>query len=293
MYPRIRFMSRNNSSGFHHLAQVNKLHFMLPIAFTIILAMFFAYFVLSIAFHGFPSSLFDGGNKFFELNIFLMAAVSLIGLLIFFHYFRKKPELTVKLFAAAFILSGILSTLLFVKLIFVTLQLELPVLLLVAALITYVGAYFAYLILVDSLSVTKKNVLFFFCSAALGSFVGVIMPSILVIAISLCFALVDLVLIKRNTVEQFLGKTGYETMLAQISFTSKQWGIGIGDLTCYSIVAANTLLNFGLIAGGISVLLILIGSLISLALTLRLIRVPGLPISITLGLMPSITLLFL
>jgi len=286
-------MPRINSLGFHQSARANKLRFMLPIMLTILLATFFAYFVLSVAFHGFPSSLFDGGNNVFvELNIFVIVAVSLTSLLLFVHYFRKEPELAVKVFAAAFILSGILSTLLFVKLIFVSLSLELPILLLIVALVTYVGAYFAYLLFVDSLSVTIRNALFVFCSAALGSFVGITIPPFLVIAISLCLSVVDLVLIKRKTVEQFLGNTGYERIVTQISFSSRHWGIGIGDLTCYSIVAANTLLNFGLIAGGISVLMILLGSLISLTLTLRMFRVPGLPISITLGLLPSIALLF-
>ena len=286
-------MPRINSLGFHHLARANKLRFMLTITVTIILAIFFAYFVLSVAFHGFPSSLFDGGNEaFIELNIFVIVAVSLASLLLFVHYFRKDPEMAVKVFAAAFILSGILSTLLFVKLIFVTMSLELPLLLLIAALVTYVGAYFAYLLLVDSLSVTIKNALFVFCSAALGSFVGITIPPFLVVGISLCLSIVDLVLIKRKTVEQFVGKTGYEKIITQISFSSKQWGIGVGDLTCYSIVAANTLLNFGLIAGGISVLMILFGSMISLTLTSRMFRVPGLPIAITLGSLPSIVILF-
>lgn len=287
-------MPRISSFGFHSLAKVNKLHFMLPILFTIILAIFFAFFVLSLAFQGFPSSLFAGDNKFFvELNIFIIVGVSLTSLIIFFYYFRKRPELAVRLFVASFILSGILSTLLFVKLVFTSMSLEFPLILLIVALITYVGAYFAYLILVDSLSDRTRNLLFVFCSAALGSFVGIIVPPFLVIGISLCLSVVDLFLIKRKTLEQFVGKAGYEKILSQVAFSSKQWGIGIGDLTCYSIVVANTLLNFGFIAGGLSVLMVLVGSFMSLILTLRMIRVPGLPISITLGLLPSIILSFL
>jgi hypothetical protein len=197
----------------------------------------------------------------------------------------------VKLFVAIFILSGILSTLLFAKFIFNYLSLEFPLVLFFVALVTYVGAYFAYLIIVDSLSEKTKNMLFIYSSAALGAFIGIITPPILVIVLSVCFSALDLILIERKIVQKFLGKIQYERVITLISFSKREWGIGIGDLTCYSIIVANTLLNFGLIAGGLAVLMILVGSLVSLSLTFRITWVPGLPISITLGLLPSLTIL--
>ena len=274
------------------LAKINRLHFMLPIFFTIIISIILAYFVLIFAFHGIHSTtLFEGSESFFvAVNISAIVAVSATSLLVFLHYFRKKPELAVRVFSAAFILSGILSTLLFAKLVFIYTNLEAPLILLIVALVTYVGAYFAYLIFVDSLSNRMKNLLFVVCSGALGSFVGVIVPSLPVLGISLCLSLVDLVLIKRKTVAKFVGEAIYERMITQVAFSSREWGIGIGDLTCYSIVVANTSLNFGFIAGGLSMLLILAGSFLSLAITLRIIRVPGLPLSLTLGILPSIVI---
>ena len=80
-------------------------------------------------------------------------------------------------------------------------------------------------------------------------------------------------------------------MIMKVAFTNRKWGIGIGDLTCFSMIVANSSVSYGVLVGGLSLLLILVGSLLSLALTIRMIRIPGLPISTILGLMPSILLL--
>jgi hypothetical protein len=252
-----------------------------------------AYYVLTLALNGNNSLLlFDDSENFFvAFNISVIIVVSIASLFIFFYCLKKKPQLAVKVFAAAFIISGILSTLLFAKLVFVYMNLESPLILLIVALVTYVGAYLAYLILVDSLSDRMKNLLFVVCSGALGSFVGIVIPSPPVIGISLFFSLLDLVLIKRRSVENFVGDVVYEKMISQVAFSSKEWGIGLGDLTCYSLVVANTSFNFGFIAGGLSMLMILLGSFFSFIMTFRMIRVPGLPISMALGLLPSILLL--
>jgi len=99
-------------------------------------------------------------------------------------------------------------------------------------------------------------------------------------------------LIKRKTVEKIVGEATYEKLITGITFSNKEWGIGIGDLTCYSIVVSNTSLNFGILTGGLSLLMISIGSFLSLALTIKMVRIPGLPIAMVLGLLPSIILSF-
>ena len=89
-----------------------------------------------------------------------------------------------------------------------------------------------------------------------------------------------------------VGEEAYEKLMIYVTFSNKEWGIGIGDLTCYAMIAANSLVNFGVLAGVISLFLILLGSFLSMALTVRMFRVPGLPIPVVLGLLPSIVLLF-
>jgi hypothetical protein len=186
-----------------------------------------------------------------------------------------------------------LSTLLFAKQIFILLNLESPLFLLVVAVVAYIGTYFAYLAFVESLSDRARNMLFVLCSGTLGSLLGVLVPTLLVIGISLFLSVADIILVGRGTVEKIVGEAEYENLIMKVAFSNREWGIGIGDLTCYAMVVANSLLNFGIFAGSLSLLLILIGSFITLRLTIRMFRVSGLPIPVTLGLMPSIILLFL
>jgi hypothetical protein len=117
-------------------------------------------------------------------------------------------------------------------------------------------------------------------------------PTTAIIGISLFLSLADLILIKKKTVEKMVGDTTYEKLISGVTFSNGQWGIGIGDLTCYSIVVSNTSVTFGVLAGVLSLLMISIGCFLSLILTVKMIRIPGLPISIVLGLLPSIIILF-
>lgn len=272
------------------LAKINQAYFVLPILFTIIISILLAQFTVSAQVHSNNlASLFDSADEFFvTLNIVAITLISILSLFIFFHLFRKRRELAVRILVATFILSGILTTLLFTKLLFSTLKLESPIILIVVAIITYIGAYFGYLVIIDNISDRMRNILFVICSGILGSFFGVLVPPLPIIGSLLLLSFVDVVLIERKTVEKIFGEIAYEKMITEIAFSNKEWGIGIGDLTCYSIVVANTAANFGFLLGGFSLLLILVGSFLSLEITIRKGRLPGLPISIVLGLLPAI-----
>lgn len=281
------------SPNSHLSIKINKLHFLLPIFFAILISMICSLFVLLSEPIGNSTVLFDGSNEYFVvLNILIIALLSIASFFVFFRIFNKKPRLAVKIVVASFILGGVLSTLLFGKLVFNLLNLDSPFLLVVVAIVAYIGAYFAYLSIVDALSDRMRNLLFVVCSGALGSFLGVLLPVVPVAGISLFLSVLDFFLIKRKTVEDIVGKETYEKLVLSVAISNQEWGIGIGDLTCYSMVVSNALVIFGFFTGIVSLLLILLGSLISLTLTLRMVRLPGLPIPIALGLIPSLSLLF-
>ena len=274
--------------------KISRLHFVMPIFLAILISMICAQLVLLSEPSGNSTVLFDGINEYFVvLNILIIALLTIASFFVFFHIFNKKPRFAVKIVVAAFILGGVISTLLFGKLVFNLLHLDSPFLLIVVAIVAYVGAYFAYLSIVDALSDRMRNLLFVVCSGSLGSFLGVLLPAVSVVGISLFLSVLDFFLIRRKTVETIVGEKTYEKLVFSVAISSEEWGIGIGDLTCYSMVVSNALVIFGFFAGVVSLLLILMGSLISLALTLRTVRLPGLPIPMTLGLIPSIILLFL
>ena len=275
-------------------ANINRLYFMLPIFFAILVSAICAQFVLLAEPIRGSNIFFDGISELLvAIDIIIITLVSIVSLFVFFRVFKKRPEFALKILVAAFILGGVLSTLLFGKLVFTLLGLSSPIFLVVVAIVAYAATYFAYLVIVDALSNRMKNLLFVICSGVLGSFLGVLLPTVLVIGISVFLSVLDIILIKRKTVENIVGRKSYEKLVVKVTFSNQEWGIGIGDLTCYALVVSNALVAFGVFAGFSSLLLILIGSFVSLALTIRRFRLPGLPIPVTLGLLPSIILGFL
>ena len=272
--------------------KINKLYFLLPVFFTILIALIYSQLVLvSQAESNSATFLFEGYNEVFIVaNIALIIIISTLSLLIFFHMLKTKRDLAIRVLVSSFIMGGILSTLLFGKHIFILLNFDSPLFLLVVAFVAYFGTYFAYLAFIDALSNKTRNALFLVSSGTLGSFLGVLVPMLPVIVLSLFLAVADVVFIGRSTVEEIIGNTDYEILIMKLSFSNRNWGIGIGDLTCYAMIVANTSISYGALPGCLSLLLILLGSFLSLLLTIKKLRIPGLPISTVLGLLPSILL---
>ncbi len=275
--------------------KINKLYFLLPIFFAILLSLIYSQFVLLAQPYSSSSTfMFEGYSAvFIALNIIAIVIISAVSLFIFFHILKTKREVALRILVATFIIGGMLSTLLFGKHLFILLNLESPLFLLVVAFVAYIGAYFAYLSFVDALSDRARNALFVVCSGTLGSFVGVLVPILPVIGISLFLSVADLILINRGVVEEIVGEAEYEKLIMKLAFSNRKFGIGIGDLTCYSMVVSSSAVSYGFLVGGLSLLLILVGSLLSLVLAMRMVRIPGLPIAMGLGVLPSIVMLLI
>lgn len=287
-------MERTSAPEKRFSVKINKLYFLLPIFFAILISLVYSQLVLLAQPYSDSSTFtFEGYSEvFIALNIFAIAVISATSLFIFFHLLKTKKEVALRILVATFIIGGMLSTLLFGKQIFILLNYESPLFLLVVAVVAYVGTYFAYLAFIEALSDRARNMLFVVCSGTLGSFIGVLVPILSVIGISLFLSVADLVLISRSTVEKIVGEAEYEKLIMKIAFSNREWGIGIGDLTCYAMVVSSSSVSFGVLVGGLSLLLILVGALLSLVLAIRMVRIPGLPISIVLGLLPSMAMLF-
>jgi hypothetical protein len=182
-----------------------------------------------------------------------------------------------------------LSSLLFGKLVFTLLGLKSHFLHILAAAIAYVGVYCAYLVIVDAISERTRNTLFIVCSGSLGAFLGVLIHLLPIIGISIALSVVDMILVKRKTVQRTVGLPAeYEEMIMRMTFSTKDWGIGIGDLVCYSMIVSSSSVNFGALVGGLSLGFILMGSLLTMKLAMKHMQVPGLPIVTALGLLPPI-----
>jgi hypothetical protein len=272
---------------------MRKLYFLLPVLFAILVATVFAFLMLHAGSRGATSSylLFNYGEVFSPLNILAMAVAAAAVLSVFFLLARAGKEVAVRLLIASFIGMGSLSTLFIGRLVFVLSGSESQLLLVVLAAVAFTGMFGAFLVLIDMASREARNWLFVVSSGAFGAFLGVLVPTVPTIGILAVLSAADTILILSNQVQKMLGDAKYGELIMSVSFSADDWGIGVGDLLCYSMIAANTSLYFGAYAGGLSMLFLLAGAFLTMKLAEKHTRVPGLPIAVALGLLPSITLL--
>jgi hypothetical protein len=288
-------MAQYNSLGLFFSSKSGKVGFIYPIFFAIIISMFLVQLILLVS--PYEEETLVSLQRSFTIstvvNLVIISVMSAIGLFGLFKIKKIRNKTASKVLIAMFIEGGMLAILLFGKLLFISLNLESPVFLVFVAVIAYIGSYFAFLSFVDSLSRKAKNRLFVVSSGSLGSFLGLLLPFPILIAVSAILAIADTFLIQTKFFKNFLGDAKYEKTIIEMAFSTSEWGIGIGDLIGYSMIVSGASANFGLVVGGLSLLLILVGALFTMRLTVKQRQVPGLPIATALGLLPSIIALFL
>jgi len=274
--------------------KTSRLNLVIPIFFTILIAIVFSQLVLlSQPYNEEALFLLFNYEIFSPLNLFIMTISIVIILFLFLRAVKTGKEIAVRILVSFYILAGCYSMLLIGRLVFFMSGSDSQLLLLVPAAATFVGMFGAFLVFIDSISRKARNRLFVVSSGAFGALMGVVVPATYVLTTLIALSIADMILVLKRSVQKTFGETKYEELLQQLTFSTREWGIGIGDLVCYSIIAANTSVYFGVYAGIISLALILFGSYITIKMAAKQTRFPGLPIPIGLGLLPSIILLLL
>ena len=288
-------MARINSNGLPFSTRLSNASFLYPIFFAIIISMVLVQLILLV--NSYQERPLLSLQKSFTtstiLNLLVVSVLSAIVLFILFRIRKIRNKTAAKALIAMFIEGGMLAILLFGKLLFISLGLETPIFLIFVAVVAYIGTYFAFLAFVDSLSQKARNRLFVISSGSLGSFLGLLIPILPVIGISIILAITDIFLIQTAFFQRMLGEAKHEKIIIEMAFSTNEWGIGIGDLICYSMIVSSTSANYGILVGSLSLLFILTGALFTMKLTAKQRQVPGLPIATTLGLLPSILVLIL
>ena len=126
---------------------------------------------------------------------------------------------------------------------------------------------------------------------ALGTFLGISIPTLSAILILVFLAIYDVFAVYRGPVGK-IAHSGLE-QLRGLSFSFKDVQMGLGDLTFYSMLSGHMLLNFGFIPCLASITGILFGCLLAFKMLERKGMFPGLPFPVALGLIPLIISLFL
>jgi len=133
----------------------------------------------------------------------------------------------------------------------------------------------------------KTHSLLILClGGALGTFLGVSIPTLSAVLILGFLAVYDVFAVYHGPVGK-IAHSGLE-QLRGLSFSFKYIQIGLGDLTFYSMLSGHMFLNFGFIPCLASIIGISFGCLVSFKMLEKKGMFPGLPFPITFGLTAGI-----
>ena len=126
------------------------------------------------------------------------------------------------------------------------------------------------------------NVVVLLLGGALGTFLGVSIPTLSAMLILSFLAVYDAFAVYHGPVGK-IAHTGLE-QLKGLSFSFRDVQMGLGDLTFYSMLSGHLLFNFGVFPCAASVLGILLGCFLAFKMLEKKGMFPGLPFPIFLGL---------
>jgi len=161
-------------------------------------------------------------------------------------------------------------------------------LILIALIMTIALAFFT----VDADNRMKNGGLLIF-GAAIGAFLGVVLPVWTSVLLLIGLAIYDYYSVKRGPIRKIVELTEDDPdKLGVLAVSSAEWDIGLGDVAFYGMMTVLALVNFGLLPTILAVVGIISGFLITLKLLEKRGLMPGLPIPVALGLL-GITIGFL
>ena len=154
--------------------------------------------------------------------------------------------------------------------------------LILIALIMTMGLAF---ITVDDTNRMKNGGLLIF-GAAIGAFLGVVLPVWTSVLLLIGLAIYDYFSVKKGPIRKIVELTEDDPdKLGALAVSSAEWDIGLGDVAFYSMMTALALVNFGFLPTILTVIGIIAGFLITLKLLEKRGIIAGLPAPVALGLL--------
>ncbi len=158
------------------------------------------------------------------------------------------------------------------------------------------GFLLTYIFQSDKFSSRAKNVVILIFGVLIGAFMGVIMPTWTTMMILMGISIWDIISVRRGPIKKLFqlfdqeikeseqSNTEKPTELTPEDFREASMEIGIGDIAFYSLLASHALISTdSIIVWGITTIGVLIGALWTLRLIRRSKILPGLPLSIFIG----------
>ncbi len=159
-----------------------------------------------------------------------------------------------------------------------------------------IGFLLTYIFHSDKFSGRAKNTVILIFGVLIGAFMGVIMPTWTTMMILAGISIWDIISVRRGPIKkifqlldpemQELEQQGTEkpTEISPESFREASMEIGIGDIAFYSLLASHALISTdSVLVWGITTIGVLIGAMWTLRLIRRNKILPGLPLSIFIG----------
>ncbi len=150
------------------------------------------------------------------------------------------------------------------------------------ALIMTIGLAF---LTVDEHNRMKNGGLLIF-GAAIGAFLGVVLPVWTSVLLLIGLAIYDYFSVKRGPIRQIVELTEDDPdKLSALAVSTDEWDIGLGDVAFYGMMTVLALVNFGFLPAILTVIGVVAGFLITLKLLEKRGIMAGLPIPVALGLL--------
>lgn len=223
-----------------------------------------------------------------SFDLLTPAFVSLLVLSGLFYGLRRHGEQTARFVIAGITLAGTLSGLLLLKL-WLDAYGTVPVTFyLLVAPTGYLGVYWSVRSYYGRISPRKSGLLMVASTTLIGALIGTSFPLTFTILLLLALSFLDILVVETDLMRRTVGQKTYDSLMTIVTLPLDKYAVGLGDFLAYSILVASSLRSIGLYGAGTTIALILAGALVTSRLARSRLRVPGLPIPIWLGLVPSL-----
>jgi hypothetical protein len=217
--------------------------------------------------------------------------VSVLVLGVLFYELKRHGERAARLLMAAVTASGTIAGLILLQAWFTATNTAFSVFFLLAPPIAYIGLYFSFKDYTGTLSRKKAGLLRAISATLLGSVLGAFLPVFFTIPFLILLSILDPLFLESKMLRQTVGMKAFNDLASATTLPLDGLDMGLGDLMAYSMLATTSIVHTGIAAALVTTSLILIGIFFTFQIAKSRHVVPGLPIPIWLGVLPSLVAL--
>ena len=279
-------------------------HMLRPILITFCIAIPLAVIgiVSDITIEGAPFSE-EGGLIYALLNALFYTLFAIIGITLVYFAIKYGKEKVLRIFfIICFGFMGIFLIFFFGYLLLIAVGLIADIYFIITIILSVIlGITLTFYQLSEKSSETAKNTALLLYGGLIGAFLGIVLPTWTAFLLVGILAIYDIIAVFKGPIKKIIEMTEADddtNLPVDMTYATRNWEIGLGDLAFYSMLSTHTLLlgfqldfliEFGLIGGIIPCVCTTVGIIIGAIITFQLLKkrelLPGLPISVGLGIL--------